>query len=100
MTNILRVFPDYFASFPIWSDDGRDPVDLAEQLPLSADLVQRLHDWADDFNRRPHREETQVDDDRRDWEISFDARGMILAEEVRRELEGSYLVEYRRIYEG
>lgn len=93
----LRLAADYFAEFPLWSDDGRYPSDLAEQLPLSTALVQRIRAWALDFNEHSHGESPSSDADARVWDLAFDARGQALADELGDELGSDYEIEYGRI---
>jgi hypothetical protein len=88
----LRFFADYAAPFPLWADDGRDPDELAEQLPLSGELVARLRDWSAAFNEHPHDEGERLLD--LEWARDFEARGQALFVEVRRELGKGYAVRY------
>lgn len=88
----LRFFADYFAPFPLWADDGRDPLELLECLPLSSGLVARLQAWSSEFNEHPHGEGERLLD--LEWARDFEASGQALFVEVRRELGKGYAVRY------
>lgn len=90
--NHIEVLCGLFCAIPLWADDGRDPLELPECLPLSSGLVARLQAWSSEFNEHPHGEGERLLD--LEWARDFEASGQALFVEVRRELGKGYAVRY------
>lgn len=80
----LRFHVVDFMSFPLWGDDGRDPLELRAQLPLSSQLRKSLDQICASYNDRTDGEDRSVE-----WNIELDRQSYKLFTQVVGELEDS-----------